>query len=61
MNTVNGNFEAALLQLVADVVDLNNNKDKAKPAWKILSDWDKTRGTDWFKSTRRAEENLKDE
>lgn len=52
---VEGNFEAALMQLITDIRD-NAYCRKHKSNWAILSDWDKTRGTDWFTSTRKSEE-----
>jgi len=59
MNKVSGSFECALIQMIQE---LSNAKDAKAPYGKdvmlfastMLSNWDRTRGTDWFTSTRKG-------
>jgi len=58
----NGNFDAALIQLISKLSDASNyfsgeNPDVRKFAYSLLRDWDYTRGTDWYTSTNKEESN----
>lgn len=53
---INGNFEQALQVLISQLVDAKYTSDIA---FKILWDWDKNRGDDWFTSTKLKEQNNK--
>lgn len=47
---IEGNFEAALYQLIGNIVDLKEGKSD-KTLSQILYEWDKTRGNDWVAQT----------
>lgn len=49
----NGNFDAALIQLISKISDASNdfsgeNSEIREFASSLLRDWDRTRGTDWY-------------
>lgn len=49
---VTGNFEKALSELIRNIK--NNNMSSSD----LLYNWDRTRGTDWFTSTKLLESKL---
>lgn len=56
----NGNFDAALIQLIRKLSDASNffsgeHSEVRKFARSLLRDWDHTRGTDWYTSTNKEE------
>src|SRR5690554_5144506 len=56
----NGNFDAALIQLIRKLSDASNyfsgeRSEVRKFARSLLRDWDHTRGTDWYTSTNKEE------
>ncbi len=53
---IKGNFEQALQVLISQLVAAKYTSDIA---FKILRDWDKNRGNDWFTSTKLKEQNNK--
>lgn len=54
----NGNFDAALIQLISKLSDASNDfsgekSEIRKFASSLLRNWDQTRGTDWYTSTKK--------
>ena len=61
MQKVSGSFEGALLQMIQELskagdVKAPYGREVMLFASSLLSDWDRTRGTDWFTSTRKGDE-----
>ena len=57
----NGNFDAALIQLIRKLSDASNyfsgeHSEVRKFARSLLRDWDHTRGTDWYTITKKEED-----
>jgi len=57
----NGNFDAALIQLISKLSVASNyisgeSPEVRKFARSLLRDWDHTRGTDWYTSTKKKGE-----
>ena len=57
----NGNLDVALIQLISKLSDASNyfsgeHPEVRKFACSLLRDWDRTRGTDWYTSTKKEGE-----
>lgn len=60
MKNIKGNFEAALYELIQGLVhvSLPSNgacREEQALAQRLLRNWDKTRGNDWFTQTLKGE------
>jgi len=54
----NGNFDAALIQLISRLSDASNdfsgeNSEIREFASSLLRNWDRTRGADWYTITKK--------
>lgn len=58
MCKITGNFEVALQKLITSLIDskLETKKSASELAFKLLSEWDRNRGTDWYTSTKKQDE-----
>jgi len=55
MEKIEGDFECALHNLIQELTLLKGGKS-VKSIDSILYDWDKTRGNDWFSSTKLSDQ-----
>lgn len=52
---IEGDVFAALSQLIFDITQIKNNAS-TKSLSEVLYKWDKTRGNDWFTSSKRQKQ-----